>query len=188
VWGSAADAQQLQRLGGIERGEQRGEDGGVGEQQREAVDELRPRHRRVRRPQDGGGGCAVLPPALLAVRRAAAEMHGAGLGEEEEGEREGQCGEERAGALGEAVAEEEEQLGRRREPRGDEDAAEAARQEVRRRQQRRVRAREQRGGGERQRQQRRRGRRRVVVPEGGVQRRADHLAGAAHHPLIYLVC
>jgi hypothetical protein len=28
----------------------------------------------------------------------------------------------------------------------------------------------------------------VVVPEEGVQRRADHLAGAAHHPLINLVC
>jgi len=88
VWGSAASAQQVQSLGGIERGEQRGEHGGIGEQQREAVHDLRPRHRRVRRPQDGGGGGCVLPPALPVRRRRgrAAAVHGAGLGEEQEGE------------------------------------------------------------------------------------------------------
>jgi hypothetical protein len=182
--GLGSGAQQVHRLGGVERGEQRGEHGGVGEQQREAVGELRARHRRVRRAQELSERAALVPAAAALGgvrwwrRAVAAAVHGAGLGQEQEGEREGRGGEGRAGALRQAVAEQEEQLRRRREASGHERPAQAPREQVRSAQHRRVRPRQQRRGGEWQRQQRRR---RVVVPDEGVQRRADHLAGAAHH-------
>jgi hypothetical protein len=177
--GRAEITQQVQRLRSVEGGEQ---------------DKLRPCHRRVRRPhrlpQDdaGTGRCRRAPPPPRQQRRRGAEMHGAGLGEEQEREGERQRGEERAGALGEAVAEEEEELGRRWEPRSDEDAAEAAREGVAGGEQRRVGPREERGSGEGQREERRSGGQWVVVPEEGVQRRAYDLAGAAHGHHRCLLC
>ncbi|CAM0949794.1 unnamed protein product [Alopecurus aequalis] len=168
---------QAQRLGGIERREQRGEDRRVGEQERGEVGELRPRHRRVARER--------LVVALLLCRGCLHGAHGAGLGEEQEGEGEWQGGEEGEYGLREPVVEEEEELRRRREPRGDEDAAESAgerREEggVREQCRCRRRAREERGGGEREREERRRGGRRVVVREEGVERHPHDPGGAPH--------
>lgn len=167
---------EAQQVGGGERQQQQREHGGVGGEHEEGAEEVRGHHARVRarhgparRERGRGDGEPPVAPPRGRPRRAVVVVpeHGgdAGLGEQQEGERERQRGGEREDGLRQLGLEQREEGRGSREPRGGEHGAEPDRHGAQDPRRRRHGPGRQDGRREGQRQQRRHGGEAVVAGE-----------------------